>query len=157
MVSTAQRGQVSIEYILIVAFTFAILIPGVYFFYTYSQNSAASLASAQYAKLGQEMLDMAVKTTAQGQGSWLTLDANIPDALQDITVLNSGGSELIIRYQTNVGASDAVFFSDTTLSAKTLSPIANGTIFLNQPHSGKASFRFTAGPSGVVAISETYG
>jgi hypothetical protein len=153
VVQTAQLGQVSIEYILIVAFCFAILIPGIYFFYTYTQTSSAGVASAQYGKLGQEMLDTAVRTVAQGADSWLTLDANIPDGLKDIAVTDSG-SELVISYQTPAGPSEAVFFSDVNLSARTTSPATDGSVFPGQPHSGRTSFRFTAGKSGIVAIEE---
>jgi hypothetical protein len=153
VVKTAQHGQVSIEYILIVAFTFAILIPGIYFFYTYTQSSSAGVASAQYGKLGQEMLDTAIRTVAQGEGSWLTLDANVPDGLADIVVADSG-SELVIRYQTPVGPSEAVFFSEVNLSARTTSPATDGSVFPGPPHGGRTSFRFTAGKSGIVAIEE---
>ena len=155
MVSTAQRGQVSIEYILIVAFTFAILIPGVYFFYTYSQNSAASLASAQFDKLGQEMLSTAVQMLAQGQGSWVIFDANIPSEVDDISIASSG-SELVIRYHTSFGSSDAVFFSDVKLSANSAQTQQDASIFNGGAHGGLSRFKFEAGPNGIVGISDTF-
>ncbi len=138
---------------MIIAFTFAVLIPGIYFFYSYSQGSSSSLSSSQYNKLGQEMLSTSFKALAQGSGSWLTLDAIIPSNVEAINV-TGGGKELVVQYGTNAGATEAVFFSDVTLT--TVSG-GDGSIFLNAAHSGRATFRFTASDSDTVTIQETAG
>jgi len=147
------RGQASLEYVLIVAFTFAVLIPGIYFLYTYTLSSSSEIGSAQYTKLGQEMLAMAAQTRAQGKGSWLTLEASVPDTVIDINV-SASGEELVIRFRTTEGESSVVFFSDVNLSAQNPTTQTVGSVFLLQPHSGRASFRFTAGSSGLVSIQE---
>jgi len=151
----SRQGQISVEYIMIVAFTFVVLIPGIYFFYAYSQSSSTGLASAQYNKLGQEMLSTALRTAAQGEGSWLTLDTIIPETVQNVSV-NNHGSEIVIVYTTNVGPTEAVFFSDINLSTATDTQ-TDGTVFTESPHAGRAAFRFIAGPDGLVAIKETGG
>ncbi len=154
--AAAGRGQISIEYILILGFLFAILIPGILFFYSYSRSSASGVESGQYAKLGQQMLSTALESASQGQGSWLTLDADIPKSVADITVV-SGGAELVISYQTGDGSSEAVFFSDTTLSANNATTQQDGSVFLGSPRSGLNRFRFEAGPNGVVGVMDQIG
>jgi len=150
------KAQISVEYVMIIAFTFAILVPGIYFFYSYSQSSSTGLSAAQYNKLGQEMLSTSFKALAQGGGSWLTLDAIIPDNVVAINV-TGGGSEIVILYDTNAGPTEAVFFSDVNLSAKSPDAQQDGSIFDSGPHSGKANIRFTAGNSSIVSIEEKYG
>jgi uncharacterized protein (UPF0333 family) len=166
-VRRVRRGQISFEYIMILAFVFAILIPGIYFFYTYSQSSTAGVASAQFNKMGQEMLTTAQKTIAQGTGSWLTLDVNIPENVVDINVSCtnlgpplSGCNELVIYYNTEAGMTTAVFFSDLQLSSTQSIPLTSGSIFAVEPHGGRASFRFTAerdaSGANTIVITETY-
>lgn len=145
------RAQVSVEYLMIIAFAFAILIPGIYFFYVSSQSSSSGMVSSQYAKLGQEMISNALKAAAQGKDSWLTLDALIPDSIEAINVSKK---ELVFTYQGSGGETVAVFFSDVVLSNKEGSQ-NDGSIFAGDAHSGKAQFRFVA-KGDYVAIVEKY-
>lgn len=154
-----RRAQISIEYVLIVAFTFAVLIPGIYFFYTYSQGTTASLSSAQYTRLGQEMVSTAVKVRAQGEGAWITLDLLIPDGVEAINVSHYPSetlSEIVIRHRTAYGPSETVFFTEVPLSNSSLER-NDGSVFLSGPHGGKATLRFTAIVDGAVAVEERYG
>jgi hypothetical protein len=149
-----RKGQISLEYILVIAFTFAIIIPGIYFFFNYSQSSVASFNAAQYDKLGQEIVATAVQTIAQGKESWLTLDLLVPTAVDDIVVAD-GGRELVIRYRTPHGISEAVFFSDDVV----LSGIggADGTIYQREAHGGRVSLKFAAETVNGVLIEEDTG
>ncbi len=148
------KGQISVEYVMIIAFTFAVLIPGIYFFYSYSQGSSSSLSSSQYNKLGQEMLSTSFKALAQGSGSWLTLDAIIPVNVEAINI-TGGGKELVVQYDTSVGATEAVFFSDVTLTTDPAGDQQDGSVFLNAVHSGRTTFRFTASSNDTVTVQET--
>ncbi len=154
-VGPVKRAQISLEYIMVIAFTFAIIIPGIYFFYTYSQSSAASLSAAQYDKLGQEMITSAVQTLAQGKGSYLTLDLLIPGNVENITV-SENGNELIITYMTPYGPTEAVFFSDEA-PLKGLGNPDDNAIFVSDPHGGRITFRFVAGELGDVGVLEDTG
>ncbi len=148
------KAQMSVEHLLLVAFALAILVPGIYFFYTYSQTSETSLSGAQYAKLGQEMLSVAGKVRAQGTGSWITLDTNLPTTVTDIRVAGAG-TEIVMSYTTGVGDTSAVFFSDVIELSNGTG--LDGTIFTTAPHGGRASFRFWVNETGVVHIAEWYG
>jgi len=148
-VRPVRHGQVSIEYLMILAFIFATIIPGIYFLYSYSVSSADTISAAQFERIGSDILSTALQTAALGRGSWLQLDANIPEAVEDINISDSG-SELVITYQTQAGTSQAVFFSDVPLST---GAGADGSIFAGKPHSGINSFRFVKGNT-VVQIDD---
>jgi len=150
------RAQVSVEYIILLGIVFLLLVPGVYFFYRYSFSSGSDVIGVQANRLGQEMINMAIKVRGQGVGSWLQLDENIPEAVEDINVSDSG-SELVITYQTHEGESQAVFFPDQTFSLSNVAGFEqDGSVFALSPHAGKASFRFTA-QEGYVAVTEVTG
>lgn len=151
----SRAGQLSIEYVFVVAFTFAIILPGIYFFYTYSQSSAAGLAAAQYDKLGQEILATAIETVAQGKGSWITLDVLVPRTVRNLSV-SEDGSELIISYDTPYGPTEAVFFSDE-MNLSGLGNPGTRTIYVGNAHGGRLSLRFIAGSANTVGIQEIIG
>ncbi|RME32009.1 hypothetical protein D6789_00895 [Candidatus Woesearchaeota archaeon] len=146
------RGQVSVEYLVIIAFTFAILVPALYFFSAFSQDSSSNVAAAQNVRLGNEMIATSVKVVAQGSGSWLTLETTVPDGVKEINV-SKDGKELVITFDSPYGETSAVFFSDLTLNAS-LSHGLGGSVFRSGAHAGLTKFRFTAQESGQVAIEE---
>ncbi len=147
------RGQVTLEYVLVIGFAFAIIIPGIYFFSLYSQQSASTLAANQYAKLGQDILATAVETLAQGKGSWTILDTLVPKSVQNITT-SSDGKELIITFNTPDGPSDTVFFSDeVNLSGGGV----DGSLYASRVHSGRLTLQFYAGSNDVVQVDEVVG
>jgi len=147
------HGQVTLEYVLVIAFAFVIILPGVYFFYLYSQGSAASLASSQYAKFGQEVIASAVETLAQGKGSWVNLDTIVPRSVLNITT-SPDGRELIITYDTPYGPSDAVFFSD---EANLSGTGVDGSLYAARSHGGRLTLLFLAGSNNIVQIGEVVG
>ncbi len=148
-----ERAQISIEYSLILAFAFVVLVPGIYFFFSYSQHASSTQAETQFDRLGQEMLATAGQAADQGVGSWLTLDADIPAAVEGINV-SGAGSELVISYGSAAGDTEAVFFSDDALCAPP--GCGDGTVFSGAPHGGKTSFRFTSTAAGIL-VEERYG
>lgn len=148
----SRQGQISVEYVMILAFVFAVLVPGIFFLYAYNRSSGTSIAAAQFDKLGQEMMVTAFQAAAQGKGSWLTLDANIPDSVVDIIV---NETEITITFWGAAGESQVVFFgNDNVQLSNTIAAPQAGSVFRYAPHSGKASFRFT-NQGGYIAITET--
>jgi len=141
-------AQISVEYLLITAFAFAILIPGIYFFYNYSKGGTSDIVSTQFDRIGEEMLGKALKISSQGRGSWDTLDLTVPDKIINMTI-NDSERELTISYWTDDGISEAVFFLPIPLTAD------GGTPYKNGPHPGKTYFKFIKESGGVVKVVET--
>ncbi|MBR9692833.1 hypothetical protein GOV07_02765 [Candidatus Woesearchaeota archaeon] len=145
------RAQMSLEYLLLIGFAIAVLLPGIYLLYTHNQSSSSDISGAQYALLGEELISAAKKTVAQGDGSYITVNARLPDNLLNINISN-GGKELVMIYQTPYGPSRSVFFSDSVILANGTGE--DGTIFVIEPHGGKTAVRLSSNRTGVVWVKE---
>ena len=110
----SNRSQSSLEYLLVIALTFAIIIPTAYLFYNYSKDSVQEIADAQVAKLGKSIVDTAEAIFYSGEGSKATLELNIPDNVDSAILID--GRELVFNITTNFGTSEIVFFSLVNIS-----------------------------------------
>jgi len=105
------KGQVSVEYLIIVGIALGILIPGVFIFSKYAQSENTGEATQQLSQVGREMIASIRDTYALGINSWTTLDVVLPDNVQRIYVNPLDSEEVVIEYQSVGGISDAVFVS----------------------------------------------
>lgn len=103
------------EYLLIVAITFAIIVPTTYLFYNYSRESSTELKDAQITKIGRTIIDTAQSIFYSGEGSKTVLELNIPDSIGSITIID--GRELVFNVTTTFGISEIVFFSAVNLTS----------------------------------------
>lgn len=120
------KSQSSLEYLLVVALTFAIIVPTTYLFYNYSKESSQEISDAQITKLGRSILDAAEVIFYSGQGSKTILDLNIPGTISSVQIVD--GRELIFNMTTSFGISELVFFSTvniTTASSNCIQNICN--------------------------------
>lgn len=76
--SSEAKGQVSMEYLVVVGFVIAILIPSSYIFYTFSQDFRDEVASSQLRKVAQEVTEAAESVYYQGPPSKQSLRVSIP-------------------------------------------------------------------------------
>lgn len=139
------RGQISVEYLIIIGIALGILIPGVMFFYTYSQSNEGSTTNAHLNDVGLRMVGTAKSTYAQGIGAWQTLEITLPP---DVTRVYVNDTELTIVYETQNGISEAVFFSSVNMTA----PNSDGNVTVARP--GVIRLRFMSQGSKVL-INET--
>ena len=102
------------EYLLVVALTFAIIVPTDYLFYNYSKESGQEITDAQVAQLGRSIVDAAESIFYSGKGSKTTLEMNIPDNIQSAVIID--GRELVFNLTTSFGVSEIVFFSSANLT-----------------------------------------
>lgn len=116
-------SQVSLEYILIVALTFAIIIPTTYLFYSYSKESSQEITDAQITKLGRGIVDSSETIFYSGVGSKTTLDINLPDNIENVLIID--GRELVFNVTTTFGISEIVFFSSVNLTTDGSNCVAN--------------------------------
>jgi|SRR3989338_6132425 len=116
-------AQSSLEYLLVVALTFAIIVPTTYLFYSYSKESAQEITDAQVAKLGRSIVDAAESIFYSGQGSKTVLELNVPNNIDSVLIID--GREIVFNVTTGFGTSEIVFFS--SINVTTISPncIAN--------------------------------
>jgi len=157
------RAQVSIEYLVIIGLSFAILIPGGYFFYNYSKNSNDGTIRTQITQVGNSMITSAESIYGLSEGSLVTLDLRYPNNIRDIYIL--GGKELVIKYELSSGMNEAVFFSRVYLSGNFTyprpavgdptcsSPCTDSVITSNLPQQGGHTLRFESKTDYVRQIS----
>lgn len=110
----AKLSQVSMEYLFIVALTFAIMIPAAYLFFNYSRGSTQEISDAQIIKLGRSVVDASETIFYSGQGSRTVLDLNIPKGISSVLIID--GKELVFNITTSFGVSEIVFFSAVNLT-----------------------------------------
>ncbi len=118
------KGQSSLEYLMIVALTFAIIVPTTYLFYSYSKESGEEIIDAQITKIGKSVVDAAESIFYSGQGSKTVLELNIPDNIDSALIID--GKELVFNMTTNIGVSEIVFFSSVNIT--TISSNCNANI-----------------------------
>jgi len=109
------KAQSSLEYLLVVALTFAIIVPTTYLFYNYSKESSQQITDSQITKLGRGIVDSAETMFYSGKGSKTTLDVNVPDNIASAVIID--GRELVFNVTTSSGSSEIVFFSSVNLTS----------------------------------------
>jgi hypothetical protein len=114
MAKSRAKAQSSLEYMLIVALTFTIIIPATYLFYNYSKDSSQEITDAQITKLGRNLVDSAEKIYYSGLGSKTTIDFNIPDGVTSAVIID--GKELVFNITSTIGTTEIVFFSAVNVS-----------------------------------------
>jgi len=109
-----RKSQSSLEYLLVVALTFAIIVPITYLFYNYSKESSQEINDAQVTKLGRSIVDAAESIFYSGQGSKTTIELIIPDNVQSVVIIDN--REIVFNTTTSFGVSEFVFFSSVNLT-----------------------------------------
>jgi uncharacterized protein (UPF0333 family) len=117
------KGQISLEYVLVVALTFAIIVPTTYLFYNYSRDSTTDIIDAQITKIGRGIIDSSEVIFYSGAGSRTTLELNIPEGVKAAYIID--GRELVFNVTTSAGNSEIVFFSAINITTTGSDCIAN--------------------------------
>lgn len=108
------KSQSSLEYLLVVALTFIIIIPATYIFFTYSRESGNEIVDVQIIKLGTSVIDSAEFIFSSGHGSKTVLDLNVPEGIGNVYIID--GRELIFNMTTSIAPSEVVFFSPVNIT-----------------------------------------
>lgn len=102
------------EYLLVVALTFAIMIPTAYLFYNYSKGSSQEISDAQATIIGRSIVDTSDNIFYAGQGSKTVIQLNVPDNIVSAQIID--GHELVLNMSTDLGMSELVFFSAVNMT-----------------------------------------
>jgi len=152
-----KKGQGAFEYIMVVGIAMILIVPGAVLFFNYSKRSADETLRAQIDMVGKDIVEGVEKVYYIGENSWETVKVDVPDNVNWIYVLDD--YELVIVYDTQVGLSEAVFYSDIPMTTPYL-PI-DGKYYINditdptvKSHAGLRIIRITSRGTFVV-INET--
>lgn len=149
--SRLPKGQSSLEYLLVIALTFAIIVPTSYLFYNYSQESNQEIEDAQITKIGRTLVDAAESIFYSGQGSKTVLELNVPNNIGSALIID--GKELVFNVTTRFGISEIVFFSSVNLTAASPNCIANVCTIPELARSGLKKAKIEAISENSVEIS----
>ncbi len=143
------KSQASLEYLLIAALTFAIIVPTTYLFYNYSKESRQDIIDSQITDIGRKIVDTAESIFYSGEGSKTVLDINVPNNIASAVIID--GTELVFNMTTIFGVSEIVFFSDVNLT--TIGNCnANVCNIPKLPSSGRKKVKIEAISAGSVRI-----
>jgi uncharacterized protein (UPF0333 family) len=153
-----KRGQISFEYLSIVAFGMLVLLMAVYLFYGYSANSNDTFIVSRVEETGNTILNNAHNLYySTGKGSSIILELNLPENVKNIYFLNNTDvSELVIEYNLRRGNTESVFFSPISLQGICpYTKLGKTTLFnaLDEFHVGTLKVKITNIDGGVM-ISE---
>lgn len=102
------------EYLLIIALTFAIIVPTSYLFFSYSKESSQEISDAQITNMGRSIVDSAETIFYSGQGSRTILELSMPEGVNDVLIID--GKELVFNVTAPFGTSEIVFFSRVNMT-----------------------------------------
>src|SRR3989344_730941 len=109
-------SQASMEYLMVIALTFAIMVPTTYLFYNYSKESGQQISDAQATKIGRNIVDTSETIFYSGQGSKTIIELNIPDNVRAAQIMD--GREFVLNISTAFGISELVFFSGVNMTTE---------------------------------------
>lgn len=107
------KSQVSVEYMFVMGFAALMTIPLLLIYYTYTADSADSVASGQAMQIARKIVDSAESVYYLGKPSQTTLKLNFPDRIKST---NLSSREVVFRMNVQSGTTDIVQVSSVNLS-----------------------------------------
>lgn len=107
------KAQSALEYLMVMAIVFMIIVPTVYLFYSYSKQSTEQMVYPQINDIGRTIINNAESVYYSGKHSKIVIDVDMPDKINDVYVLYN--RELVFNISTDFGDNEMVFFSNIDL------------------------------------------
>lgn len=107
------KSQVSVEYMLVMGFAALMTVPLLMIYYTYSADTADSVAISQSMQIARKVVDASESVYYLGKPSQTTLKFNFPDRIQSTSLSNR---EVVIKVKTQAGVTDIVQVSAVNIT-----------------------------------------
>ena len=130
-----KSGQIAIEYMIMVGFVLAIILPLIILFYTESDNISVQVRSQQLRSIGERIVDKAESVYYLGEPTRITIKIRMPGGVQNVTLVNRA---LIFRIQSKLGQNDIVVPSDVNLTG--YMPTSSGIKYISIESKGNYVF-----------------
>src|SRR3989338_6086833 len=114
MNSSQKSSQSALEYLMIIGITFAIIVPTVYLFFSYSRDSNLQITYAIISSMGNEIISNAESIYYSGENSKTVLELTMPDNINNVVIVSN--MELIFNLTTQIGEIETVFFSKVNIT-----------------------------------------
>src|SRR3989338_2261587 len=99
------KSQISMEYMLVMGFAALMTVPLLLIYYTYSADSADSVAISQSMQIARKIVDSSESVYYLGKPSQTTLKVNFPDRIQSTNLSNK---EVVFKIKIQSGVTDIV-------------------------------------------------
>lgn len=126
-----RKAQISVEYLLVLGLTLALLLAASYIFYQYSKTSSEKILKSDINNIGNKMKTTAESVYSLGEGSMVKLEIKFPKEIISVNVVDR--SEIVITTAFSSGPTESVFFSDIPINGTTGT---NPSISIGAVHEG---------------------
>lgn len=148
------RAQVSLEFLMITAVAMVLMTATSFFLFDYTQSKTDQNALQQSAQVGYRLVDQATNMYVYGDGSFVSVQANMPDGIDKIYTVEN--DTLVLEVITSNGPVPVQVFSTVPINGtqadaeKTHVNPAGSSV-----HPGNTGFRVTSHGSWVEIRQET--
>src|SRR3989338_3289415 len=108
-----KKAQPALEYLMIIALVLGIIVPTAYLLFRTTSESNAQILYSQINQIGNKIIDTAETVFFSGEVAKIVLDINMPEGITNAEIL--ANRELVFDIVSELGATEAVFFSSTTI------------------------------------------
>ncbi len=105
MKQESHKAQFSMEHLMTVAIAMITLLPIIYLFYSYSQESTEDIKSSKLDSLARTIINNAESVYYLGSPSKVTLQDNMPPGVTNVSIIQDNVNahyELVFRYGNNL-------------------------------------------------------
>jgi len=107
-----KKAQPALEYLMIIAIVLGIIVPTTYLLFRSTSESNVQILYSQISQIGNNIIDTAETVFFSGEGSKIVLEVNMPKGVTNVKIL--ANRELVFDIVSELGATEAVFFSKST-------------------------------------------
>jgi len=108
-----KKGQVAMEYVIIISFILVVTVPLLFISYTHSQDINELIASNQVDKISKKIIDSAESVYYLGSPSKTTIKVYMPKNIESITINNN---ELVFTMHTSQGSDEIVRYTSINIT-----------------------------------------
>ena len=134
----SRKAQVAVEYLMIVGFIAALVIPTIFLYYSYASESIDDINKVQIDRLGRNIIETAERFYYYGHPSKVTIRETMPANVISITVEKDGALHLLI-INASTGGQNSTFSFPTRVKI-------NGTFGPRSFIQGEKKIRIEAAP-----------
>src|SRR3989338_8107354 len=117
-----KKAQPALEYLMIIALVLGIIVPTTYFLFRTASESNVKILYSQINRIGNNIIDTAETVFFSGEGAKIVLEVNMPKGITNARIL--ANRELVFEIVSELGTTESVFFSSTTIPIISNDPTA---------------------------------
>jgi len=109
------KGQVAMEYVIIISFILVVTVPLLFISYTHSQDINELITSNQVDKISKKIIDSAEYVYYIGPSSKTTLKVYMPKNIENISIKNN---EIVFSMHTSQGTDEIVRYTSINITGE---------------------------------------